>query len=314
MKTFLVRLFSTLRTQKIAFPLGIIFGLTGGITLVLLNSSNDAIVIALVAGAVLSVIIERVFDFSQTIVQEYKSTHPLRKILGTLASDDAFIYVSPFYRDVGRPEESKLYRYEKDRVDLPLIRGTQYVYGRGDALALSYVLACIDKNRPKSHLLLVEDDWQALEKWGKSAVCIGAHNAKTREILAKFSDIFYKFCLNYKAICRADMLTSQVENQGRVYVPAIYPRKTGDSSVTDYGIILKLKDEFHSNNSSILVIAGIGDWGTAGAAYFLSTRFKELPYDKDVFGVIVEVPSGYQSARLIDFDSASDFVFLGEGG
>lgn len=193
MKTFLVRLFSTLRTQKTAFPLGIIFGLTGGITLVLLNSSNDAIVIALVAGAVLSVIIERVFDFSQTIVQEYKSTHPLRKILGTLASDDAFIYVSPFYRDVGRPEESKLYRYEKDRVDLPLIRGTQYVYGRGDALALSYVLACIDKNTPKSHLLLVEDDWQALEKWGKARFVLERTTLKLVKYWRNFQTYFISF-------------------------------------------------------------------------------------------------------------------------
>ncbi len=77
-----------------------------------------------------------------------------------------------------------------------------------------------------------------------------------------------------------------------------------DSSEIDYAVILKLRDEYHPEKN-ILIIAGLGDTGTAGAAYYLLNHYKELPFDGDSFGVIIEVPSGYESARRIEFSKVS---------
>ena len=79
-----------------------------------------------------------------------------------------------------------------------------------------------------------------------------------------------------------------------------------ETSAIDYGIILKLKDDSHfPDEKTVIVIAGLGDNGTAGAAYFLLNHYKKLPFEKETFGELIEVPSGYQSARRVDFDKVS---------
>jgi hypothetical protein len=77
-----------------------------------------------------------------------------------------------------------------------------------------------------------------------------------------------------------------------------------DSTDIDYAVILKLKDEFHPEKN-VLVIAGLGDTGTAGAAYYLLNHHQELPYEQETFGVLIEVPSGHESARKVEFNQVS---------
>jgi hypothetical protein len=307
---FIPRLKQTLKSISLVFSLGLGLGLIIGIVLSTISDSKDLTLLAIVAGAILSVVIEKIFDFGRSFTQEYKNTLPLKKILGNIASDKSVIYVSPFYRDTNNPDQSKLYRYERDRISLPLIAGTQYVYGKSDALAMSLVLATIQKVTRTSHFL-IEDDWQALEKWGRASICIGAHNAKTREILEKFDSTFFRFAANYSSIVKDSEFGKFTDDHGVTSIPAVFQKKISDSSIIDYGIILKLRDQFHSNKEPIIVIAGIGDWGTAGAAYFLLSHYLKLPFDKDEFGVLIQVPSGYESARIVEFDKVSDYILEG---
>ena len=302
------RFYNTVKKPKVAIPLFFIFWVFVGVILIYFSQSDSIAIVVILAGAVLSVVIERMFDFARTFVIEYKDSHPIRKILETIAKEDTVIYISPFYRDLHKPQESKLYRYERDRVSLPLISGTQYVYGRGDAIAMSFVLRAINKISPKEHITIIEDDWQALEKWGRTAICIGAHNAKSREIFAKFTNTYYRFAMNYRAIVR-NTDENTTPSSKKTYVPGVFQRKAVDSSVVDYGFIVKLRDQFHPDKKPIIVIAGIGDWGTAGAAYYFENNYHDLPYDQDTFGILIEVPSGYQSARKVVFETVSDFIY-----
>lgn len=143
-----------------------------------------------------------------------------------------------------------------------------------------------------------------LHPTGRSVVCIGAHNLKSREILAKFKTKYFEFVDDYKAIIRAGD-KPVINDQGLEISKRVMIKRGKDTSNTDYGIIIKLKDEFHSSNKTIIILAGIGDEGTAGAAYFLLNRYKELPYDKEYFGELIEVPGTYQSSRKVNFDEAS---------
>lgn len=309
LRTTLRRIYSTVTVPKVAIPLSFIGGIGLGVALLaILNSSNQLTWVAVLSGAILSVVIERIFDFTKTLIEEFRDTHPLRKILKTITTEDAVIYFSPFFRDLDHPEQSTLYRNDRERQELPVIAGTQYVVGKGDAMALSFIMSTIQRVASKDHKIDLEEDWLALDKWGKNAICIGAHNAKTREILEKFKNTFFRFRFNYSVIVK-DTLDPKFSKQSEMnFVPAVYPKKAPDSSVIDYGIILKLKDQFHANNKPIFIIAGIGDWGTAGAAYYLQNHFIDLPLNDETFGVLIEVPSGYQSARKVDFDTVKDYL------
>jgi len=64
------------------------------------------------------------------------------------------------------------------------------------------------------------------------------------------------------------------------------------------------------SKKTILVVAGLGDTGTAGAAYYLLNHFQELPYEQESFGVLIEIPSGYESARRVEFNQVSRFFDL----
>ena len=117
----------------------------------------------------------------------------------------------------------------------------------------------------------------------------------------KFNKKYFEFVDDYKAITKSDekpvKLSNGIEIGKRVMI-----KRGRDSSDIDYGIIIKLNDEFDPSQKTIIIVAGISDEGTAGAAYFLLNRYKELPYDEDTFGVLIVVPGTYQSARIAEFD------------
>ena len=67
----------------------------------------------------------------------------------------------------------------------------------------------------------------------------------------------------------------------------------------DAGIILKIVNSRFSGQY-LFVCAGLGEWGTSGAAWYLATHWKELDELGDEFGCVVEVEIGSdQSARMI---------------
>jgi hypothetical protein len=234
-------------------------------------------------------------------MQKYRNTHPFRIMVGSMDEGKNYICVSPYFRDVHDLEHSRLYRYNKDKLEMPLIIGTTYLFGRGDAQALALIYSAL--NKYLGHEIELIEDWQAIEKWNRNMICIGAHNSKTREILSKFDDTFYKFANNYGVIIKS----SKEETNGPL-IKAIYPKRGDDSSIIDYGLIIKLADEYNKPEKTIFIIAGIGDLGTAGAAYYFSNHFEKLPIHDKKFGVIIQVPSGIESAKCVKFEDYSDYL------
>ncbi len=153
------------------------------------------------AGVVLGVILKELFDGAKVTFEEWRKTQPLRALLGPIATEECYIFFSSYHRDMSRPDEFKLERWDsalaKEEI---LIRGPDLVLGEGDALALSLVqslLACIPK---KPDLVFVERGDQQATKWGINSFCIGVHNIKTRVILSKFEKTFFVFDNNYAVI------------------------------------------------------------------------------------------------------------------
>lgn len=209
--------------------------------------------------------------------------------------------MSAWIRDLSDIEHSKLYRNDP-RNKLSIV-GTQFVYGKGDAIALSYLYQALEKIGLHNRHITIEDSDQMTDFWGRSAICLGAHNLKTREILEKFHNPYFKFDANYRVIIKADDLPI-TNDDNLVFKRGVFQATSNDSSEIDYGIILKLKDEYFPDKN-IIVIAGLSDISTAGCAFFILSHFDQLPYEDETFGVLIEVPSGYESARLVDFDKVA---------
>jgi hypothetical protein len=68
----------------------------------------------------------------------------------------------------------------------------------------------------------------------------------------------------------------------------------------DYGLILKIPN-LRFPGHFFFVCAGLGEWGTSGASWYLASKWKSLQKEfGEAFGVVVEVEIGSdESARRV---------------
>jgi hypothetical protein len=116
----------------------------------------------------------------------------------------------------------------------------------------------------------------------------GTGNDKTNDILTSPNNLFFDF-----------LLTPTTQGIQRLNA-AILHQGTGNF---DIGLILRVTSHNFPNRIHICA-AGLGEWGTSGAAWYLATRWRDLleqSKGKD-FGAVVRVRNGIdESAELIDF-------------
>jgi hypothetical protein len=277
---------------------GLALGFIIGICIVYFGEHNNNYWI-LFLGALLGVALQVLYEVIDDFITVIRRLRPLRYLLGTIATENSWIYISAFRRDVS----SILYRNDRHQKEPIRIVGSEFVYGKGDALALSYLFHVFEQAKIGNAVLTVQDSEFADNTWGRSAICIGAHNLKTREVVTKFQSCTFRFHKNYTEIT-CDDFPPKVNSDGIKFYQAVRKKNIGDGLEIDYGIIIKIKDEYHPDKD-IIVVAGLGDIGTAGAAYFLHNHFDRLPYKKNEFGVLIEVPSGIESARQVGFSEVS---------
>jgi hypothetical protein len=278
---------------------GLALGFLFGTCLMYFGKQNDEYWI-LFLGALLGVTFQVLYEVIDDLVKALRMLRPLREILGTISTENSWVYISAFRTDMSN---SILYRNDHHPSKQTRIFGSEYVYGKGDAIALSYLFHIFEQAKIGKAVLTVQDSEHAHDSWGRSAICIGAHNPKTREIMTKFKSCRFRFHRNYTEITHDDF-PQKTNSDGIKFYRAVRKKSVGDGMEIDYGVILKLKDEYHSDKD-IIVVAGLGDMGTAGAAYFLYKNFDELPHRQNEFGILIEVPSGIESARKANFSEAS---------
>jgi len=112
----------------------------------------------------------------------------------------------------------------------------------------------------------------------------GLNNLKTKDILQSKENLFYDFNINRSDPCiisKKDKKTFFIDHNN------------------DHAFIIKIVPKNFPNRTWISV-AGLGEWGTSGAAWFLAKNWKNLPKSKS-FGVIVKVRFGQdESAEIVD--------------
>lgn len=130
-------------------------------------------------------------------------------------------------------------------------------------------------------------DYELQEKLDLSFCSIGGmNNLKTIDVLENEGNIFYDFDLKNTSV--SIIVRGEKE---RFSIDEVY----------DYGFIIKVVPKSFSNRAWV-AIAGLGEWGTSGAAWFLSKRWKEIAkiVNNKPFGLIIKVKKGQdESAEMV---------------
>ncbi len=128
--------------------------------------------------------------------------------------------------------------------------------------------------------------------WGPSLICVGgpAANSKSKKILDLPENKWY------------GIGKSPESNKRGIYLKSI-GNVIEDEPSRRYGLILKLRHPDDPNHS-LIVCTGNGEWGTSGACWYLSEKWRKLyhKFGTKSFALLLEVdPECDASAREVEF-------------
>ncbi|MDO8523483.1 MAG: hypothetical protein Q7S12_04385 [bacterium] len=113
----------------------------------------------------------------------------------------------------------------------------------------------------------------------------GLNNLKTKDLLRSKENIFYDFDRTGPEVA----IISKTDKTKRFSIDRIY----------DFAFIIKVIPKNFPNRVWIAV-AGLGEWGTTGATWFLMKHWQKMPKNKS-FGMIIKVRGGQdESAERIE--------------
>jgi len=166
------------------------------------------------------------------------------------------------------------------------VYGADLVLGVSTIRFVSYTTAAFSAISGSGRPLPIVTDYDAFPAWEATYISYGSSdtNLKTREIEALPEQHYFKLVFGSDGNRCWDV-------QGRRFAA---------EDGADHGILLRMKNP-HSRNHFLFVCAGLGEWGSSGAAYYLFSRWDELykKFGVDDFCCVVKVALGSdQSARL----------------
>lgn len=169
-----------------------------------------------------------------------------------------------------------------------------FVGPRGNVVAdaemrsASYIVSMVSKYRKKA--VPVMDDMNAFENLNRTFVSLGSSttNRTTNLILREPNNEFLEF--------RQEGMTFLIleKKSGRRFVGDFQgPVKK------DHGMVLKIPNQRFPGHF-FFVCAGLGEWGTSGASWYLATKWRDLQreFGDAAFGVVVEVELGSDESAL----------------
>jgi hypothetical protein len=170
-------------------------------------------------------------------------------------------------------------------------RGDYRIVSDSGIRAYSYVIHEFAKYRT-GVVNLCSDEF-AFEHLNKTYIIIGGPltNELTGIAINEKSNTFFKFA-NLEST-ESDDLRIDVSNiiEEKIFFLA--------SSGEDYGVVLKVRNSIHKNNF-YFACAGIGNWGTSGAAYYLANNWANLykEFKSKEFGIVIKVKTGSDTSAF----------------
>jgi len=183
-----------------------------------------------------------------------------------------------------RPGDKDYYRYGKryhDGRDIRLVGPWEGIVGGCEVRAASYIVNTLGEYR--STPIVVIDDETAFQNLNRTFVALGSSSSN------EITDLVLRESNN-------NLLEFGQEGASKTY---ILDRKSGkkfegfkEPVRKDYGMVVKLPN-LRFPGHYFFVCAGLGEWGTSGASWYLATKWRDLLSEfDDAFGIVVEVELG----------------------
>lgn len=191
-----------------------------------------------------------------------------------------------------QPGDKDYYRYGKryrDGRDIRLVGPWEGIVGGCEVRAAAYIVNELSgyRNMP----IAVVDDETASQNLNRTFVALGSSSSNeiTDLVLREQNNEFLEFCQEGRATTFIRDKKSGTKFEG-----------FKGSVKKDYGMVVKLPN-LRFPGQVFFVCAGLGEWGTSGASWYLATNWRELQLRfGDVFGIVVEVELGVdESARRV---------------
>src|SRR4030042_6362574 len=238
-------------------------------------------------------------DFLQLISKRFRK-RPLRRFWGDQVLGQDFVVCYGTMKDSRlmppnlppQPGDKDYYRYGKryrDGRDIRLVGPWEGIVGGSEVRAASYIVNELSgyRNTP----IVVLDDDSASQSLNRTFVALGSpsSNEITDLVLREPNNEFLEF--GQEGAATTFILDKK---SGRRFEGFQEPIKK------DYGMVVKLPN-LRFPGHVFFVCAGLGEWGTSGASWYLATKWRGLHLRVgEAFGIVVEVELGVdESAREV---------------
>lgn len=222
------------------------------------------------------------------------SNYKFKRFFGQKAidSDKVYIVLDPYEHPISRANlphgQSRFIKnFQGRKQNTPLI-GEDKLLGSCSIRVTKYSVSEFALFRQKTNPVKVTLDESVINNWEGTFICFGSSdsNIKTFDIESLPENNLYSFGFGQNGLrcfnIRGDNYS--IDQNG------------------DVGILLRLKNPYHDEHK-LFVCAGIGEWGTSGAAYYLFKNWRRLHKrfgSKTNFALIIKVDfNSDESAREI---------------
>lgn len=200
--------------------------------------------------------------------------------------DDVYAVVDPYHHPQDRTQPRYIKRSAGRGPDLR-VYGADLVLGESTLRFVAYASAAFANLSNSRRPLAVVTDYDAFPRWNATFICYGSPdtNVKSREIEHLPEQRFFRFPFG--------------ADGHRCW--EVGGRRFGHEANADHGILLRMRNP-HSPGHFLFVCAGLSEWGSGGAAYYLFERWEILlkQFGENDFCCVLNVTlHSDQSARVV---------------
>jgi hypothetical protein len=195
------------------------------------------------------------------------SNYKFKRFFGQQAidSDKVFIVLDPYEHPVSRERltagQNRFVKNFHGRKQNAALIGEDKLLGSCSVRVTKYSVSEFALFGQKTNPVKVVLDESVINNWEGTFICFGSSdsNIKTYDIESLPENNLYSFSFGQNGTRRFNI-------RGDNY--------TIDDS-GDVGVLMRLQNPYH-NSHKLFICAGIGEWGTSGAAYYLFKNWRQL--------------------------------------
>lgn len=235
-------------------------------------------------------VVKGIFGVIPRAISNYK----FKRFFGQQAidSDKVFIVLDPYEHPVSRGNlqkgQNRFIKNFHGRKQNSALIGEDKILGSCSVRVTKYSVSEFALFRQKTNPVKITLDEAVMNNWEGTFICFGSSdsNIKTYDIESLNENNLYSFCFGQNGIRCFNIRSDNYSID----------------STGDIGILMRLQNPYHSDHK-LFVCAGIGEWGTSGAAYYLFKNWRQLHKrfgSKTNFALIIKVDfNSDESAREI---------------